>query len=312
MNTILSGKRVLVTGAGGSIGRAICREVLRQRPAGMLLVDRDDSALHDLDLQLAKDQNHCPTGLFLADICHREALDRIFRGVQVDVVYHAAALKHVPLLETNPQEAFRVNVVGTRTVLEAAHAAAVDTFVNISTDKAANPVTVLGRSKRMAERLTAHFGRGTGRRYLSVRFGNVLWSRGSVLPVFTQQIADCGPVTVTHPEATRYLMTSEEAARLMLLATAVGEGGETLIPDMGQPVKIVDLARQLIEQSDRPIEVSFIGLRPGEKLHEDLFDRSEVVTRLGQTSLYKVEVRALAPDDLQDGPDAELLGVRTG
>jgi len=191
------------------------------------------------------------------------------------VVFHAAALKHLPMLEQYPAEAVKTNIIGTQTVLEAAELVGVTTFVNISTDKAANPCSVLGYSKRIAEGITAHRAAETGRRFVSVRFGNVLGSRGSVLTAFARQIAEGGPLTVTDEEVTRYFMTIEESCQLVIQAAAIGQPGEALVLDMGEPVRIVDVARQLMEQSGRRVPITFTGLRDGEKMHEELFGDGE-------------------------------------
>jgi FlaA1/EpsC-like NDP-sugar epimerase len=192
-----------------------------------------------------------------------------------DVVFHAAALKHLPMLEQYPAEAVKTNIIGTRVVLDAADLVGVEKFVNISTDKAANPSSVLGYSKRIAERITADRARGASGAYLSVRFGNVLGSRGSVLTSFAKQIAEGGPVTVTDPDVTRYFMTIEEACQLVIQAAAIGGPGEALVLDMGDPVRIVDVARQLIQQSGMPVRIEYTGLRAGEKMHEELFADGE-------------------------------------
>ncbi len=272
----VAGRRVLVTGAGGSIGSELCRQILRFQPAELIMLDRDESALHAVQLSLYGRAMLDGSDTVLVDIRDRAALDRVFAHQQPEVVFHAAALKHLPLLEAYPIEAWKTNVVGTLNVLHAAQAQSVETFVNISTDKAASPTSVLGFSKRVAERLTADAAMRSQGKYVSVRFGNVLGSRGSVLTTFERQIADGGPVTVTHPDVTRYFMTISEACQLVLQAAATGRTGEALVLDMGEPVKILEVARMLIERSDRhDIDVVFTGLRSGEKMHEQLFAHSE-------------------------------------
>ncbi len=211
----------------------------------------------------------------LANIRDEVALNEIFADRRPEVVFHAAALKHLPLLEQYPAEAMKTNVLGTVNVLRASSAVGVERFVNISTDKAADPSSVLGYSKRVAERLTAAVASDTTGTYLSVRFGNVLGSRGSVLTTFASQVASGGPVTVTHPEVTRYFMTVQEAVQLVIQAAAIGRDGEALVLDMGEPVRIADVARQLIAQSGRDIEIVYTGLREGEKMHEELFSEWE-------------------------------------
>jgi FlaA1/EpsC-like NDP-sugar epimerase len=274
----VTGRRVLVTGAGGSIGAELCRQIHRFGPAELIMVDRDESALHAAQLSVYGRALLDGPDTVLLDIRDRATLHVLFRERSPQVVFHAAALKHLPLLERHPLEAWKTNVVGTVNLLSAAAASAVECFVNVSTDKAANPVSVLGCSKRVAERLTAGYAQAASGRYVSVRFGNVLGSRGSVLKTFELQIADGGPVTVTHPEATRFFMTIAEACQLVLQAAAIGRDGEALLLNMGTPVRIVDVARTLIARAGRPrVEIVFTGLRPGEKLHEELFGDGEPV-----------------------------------
>lgn len=272
----IGGRRVLVTGAGGSIGSEICRQLHRFRPAELVMLDRDESALHAAQLSIYGRALLDRGDTVLADIRDASGMRRVFESCRPEVVFHAAALKHLPLLESYPLEAWMTNVVGTWNVLSAARASGVDTFVNISTDKAANPISILGYSKRVTERLTAHVG-GLGGRYLSVRFGNVLGSRGSVLEAFSRQIEEGGPVTVTHPDVTRYFMTIPEACQLVLESAVIGTSGETLVLDMGMPARIADVARRLVQRAERDdIEIVYTGLRDGEKLHEDLFGHGEV------------------------------------
>jgi FlaA1/EpsC-like NDP-sugar epimerase len=271
----LTGRKVLVTGAGGSIGSELCRQISRFGPSELIMLDRDESALHALQLSLTGRALLDTSEVVLCDIRDRETVVQIFLARRPEVVFHAAALKHLPMLEQYPAEAVKTNVVGTQNVLEAADRARVDRLVNISTDKAANPSSVLGYSKRVAERLTAAHASTAHGTYLSVRFGNVLGSRGSVLTAFARQIAGGGPVTVTHPQVTRYFMTVEEACQLVVQAGAIGRPGEALVLDMGEPIKIVDVARELIALQDGSVEIEFTGLREGEKLHEDLFGEGE-------------------------------------
>jgi FlaA1/EpsC-like NDP-sugar epimerase len=271
----LTGRRLMVTGAGGSIGSELCRQISKFGPSELIMLDRDESALHGVELLLTGRALLDDHDVVLCDIRDEAALRHVFMSRRPEVVFHAAALKHLPMLEQYPVEAVKTNVIGTRNVLAAADQAGVDRLVNISTDKAANPSSVLGYSKRLAERLTAAYARRTSGTYLSVRFGNVLGSRGSVLTAFARQIAQGGPVTVTHPQVDRYFMTIEEACQLVVQAGAIGRPGETLVLDMGQPVKIVDVARQLISLNQGSVEIEFTGLREGEKLHEDLFGVDE-------------------------------------
>ncbi len=238
----LTGRRVLVTGAGGSIGSELCRQIHRFEPAELMMLDRDESALHSVQLSIHGRALLDSDDVILCDIRDLDAVRTVFAQRRPDVVFHAAALKHLPMLEQYPAEAVKTNILGTRNVLDAADLVAVGRFVNISTDKAANPSSVLGYSKRIAERITADRARGAEGAYLSVRFGNVLGSRGSVLTSFANQIAHGGPLTVTHPDVTRYFMTIEEACQLVIQAAAIGGPGEALVLDMGQPIKIHDVA----------------------------------------------------------------------
>jgi FlaA1/EpsC-like NDP-sugar epimerase len=289
----LRGKRVLVTGAGGSIGSELCRQIHRFGPAELMMLDRDESALHAVSLSIhGEAQLHLPE-VILADIRDGEALRELFVRRMPDAVFHAAALKHVNMLEQYPGEGWKTNVLGTRNVLEAAVAVGVRHFINVSTDKAADPVNVLGRTKRMAERLTATYARRSKGRFLSVRFGNVLGSRGSVLETFAAQIARGGPVTVTDPDVTRFFMTIPEAVELVIQAGAIGTGGEALVLDMGKPVRIADVAAQLIAMEGRPIPIRYTGLRPGEKLHEELFGRGELDSRPVHPLISHVPVPAV-------------------
>jgi FlaA1/EpsC-like NDP-sugar epimerase len=296
----LTGQRVLVTGAGGSIGSELCRQIHRYGPAELIMLDRDESALHAVQLSMygrALLDGDCTV---LADIRDAGRIHQIFQDRNPQIVFHAAALKHLPLLEKYPAEALKSNVWGTLTVLEAAAASGVDRFVNISTDKAANPTSVLGFSKRIAERLTAEAATRADGTYLSVRFGNVLGSRGSVLTSFESQIEAGGPVTVTHPDVTRYFMTVQEAVQLVIQAAAIGRDGEALVLDMGKPVRIADVARQLAARSPRHIDIVYTDLRPGEKLHEDLFGDGELDQRPFHPLISHVPVPAMAPKDVRD------------
>ena len=294
----LTGKRVLVTGAGGSIGSELCRQLVKYAPAELMMLDRDESALHAVQLSISGRALLDGDDLLLADLRDPEHISRLFQQRRPQVVFHAAALKHLTLLERHPGEAVKSNVWGSLTVLQAAEAAGVERFVNISTDKAADPESVLGYSKRIAERLTAHVAQDADGRYLSVRFGNVLGSRGSVLTAFTAQIQAGGPITVTHPDVTRYFMTVQEAVQLVIQAAAVGNDGEVLVLDMGKPVRIDEVAHRLAEKSTRPVEVVYTGLRPGEKLHEDLLGADEVDTRPMHPLISQVPVPPVTPEDV--------------
>jgi len=291
----LRGRRVLVTGAGGSIGSELTRQIAGYGPSDLMMLDRDESALHALQLTLFGEARLDLPQAILADIRDGERLMRLFAERRPEVVFHAAALKHVNMLEQYPDEGWKTNVLGTLNVLRAASSVGVDHFVNVSTDKAADPVNVLGRTKRMAERLTTTVAQQHGGQYLSVRFGNVLGSRGSVLETFAAQIAQGGPVTVTHPDVTRYFMTIPEAVQLVIQAGAIGTNGEALVLDMGTPVRITDVAAQLISMEGRPIEIRYTGLHPGEKLHEQRLGSQELDERPVHPLISHVPVPPLPP-----------------
>ncbi len=284
VQTLLRGKRVLVTGGGGSIGSELCRQILRCHPAQIVILGHGENSVFEIDNELQRLLAKTPptdgaqqplVRSMIADVRFPERLRAIFNEVKPQIVFHAAAHKHVPLMEANPCEAITNNVLGTRNVLAAAQDVGVERFVMISTDKAVNPTSVMGASKRVAELLVREAAAANGRPYVAVRFGNVLGSRGSVVLTFKQQISAGGPVTVTDPEITRYFMTVSEAVQLVLQASVLGRGGEVFMLNMGEPVKIIDLARDLIELSGlhegRDIDIVVTGLRPGEKLYEELF-----------------------------------------
>lgn len=296
---------VLITGAGGSIGSEIARQVHRFEPRELICLDRDESALHAVQLSLYGTGLLDSPDMVLCDIRDSEAVRGVFERHRPDVVFHAAALKHLPLLQQYPDEGWKTNVLGTLNVLEAAAAVGVSRLVNISTDKAADPSSVLGRTKRLAEELTAWFAARHGR-YLSVRFGNVLGSRGSVLHTFLDQIERGGPVTVVHPDVTRYFMTIPEACQLVIEAGALGRGGQVMVLDMGQPMRIIDMAKRLIRNSGRDIEIVYTGLRTGEKLHEQLFSSNEAREPSTHPLISSVQVEPRDPRLLQDGLAAEF------
>ena len=268
-------KRVLITGAGGSIGSELSRQVKGFGPSELYLLDRDESALHGVQLSMEGRALLDTDMLIVANIRDRERMFELFERFKPQVVFHTAALKHLTLLENHPEEGMKTNTIGTKNLLDAAAAHGVERFVNISTDKAADPTSVLGTTKLSAERLTAQMAEQTGLPFVSVRFGNVLGSRGSVLPTFMGQIEQGKPLTVTDPGVTRYFMTVPEAVRLVVQAGAIGDKGEVLILDMGEPVKIVDLAQQLIDMLSPNTKIEFTGLRPGEKMHEILISKTE-------------------------------------
>ena len=299
----IEGSVVLITGAGGSIGGEIARQVAKLSPRRLLLLDNDETHLHDLVNPGLLDAD-----CILADIRDRQRLRAIFAEHSVDIVFHAAAHKHVPLLEQHPQEAVRTNVIGTLDVATAAAEAGCPRFILISTDKAASPASVMGATKRMAELVVEEVGRRHRLPYVAVRFGNVLGSRGSVVPTFLRQIAAGGPVTLTDPQATRYFMSISEAVTLVLQAGALSEKPGIFLLDMGEPINIEDLARQLIRMAglrpgaDVPIVVT--GLRPGERLHEQLYDGAESLRPSGHPDILSLEPAArLTSDELRDAVD---------
>ena len=309
----VSGRRVLVTGAGGSIGAELCRQVARLRPSELVMLDSNEAGLHAAELASRGTALLDSPDVVLADIRERERLVRLFARRRPQIVFHAAALKHLPLLERYPAEAVRTNVWGTLNVLVAAAGGGVERLINISTDKAADPVSVLGYSKRVGERLTAHFGlphRGT---FVSVRFGNVIGSSGSVLTTFRAQARAGGPITVTDPDVTRYFMTVGEAVALVIQAGVVGRNGEVLVLDMGTPVRIDEVARRLAARSRGPVSVTYTGLRPGEKLHETLFSRSETDSRPFHPLIAHVAANPLAPAQATgidlDQSDEEIISA---
>ncbi len=267
----LEGKSVLITGGSGSIGRELARRIAGLKPARLAILDRNENTLYLAQMDLQKDFPRVRLDCLVGDVLDLKRVDWAMETFSPDIVFHAAAFKHVPLMELHPAEAFKNNVLGTRNVALAAAASGARRFVFVSTDKAANPIGVMGGTKRLAEMVLTDIPGGT--RFVAVRFGNVLGSDGSVVPLFERQIREGGPVTITHPEATRYFMTITEAAQLVLQAGSMGDGGEVFLLDMGEPIRIVDLARYLIERlggEDRErIEIVFTGLRPGEKLHEE-------------------------------------------
>jgi FlaA1/EpsC-like NDP-sugar epimerase len=291
----LTGMRVLVTGAGGSIGSELCRQLARLDARELILLGHGENSIFAIENEMRARFPDLQLSAVIADIRDPVRIEETFARFRPDAVFHAAAHKHVPLMETNPDEAVTNNVGGTRTVLAAAERWGSSHFVLISSDKAVNPVNVMGATKRMAEELVRGAAARTGRNYVSVRFGNVLGSRGSVIPTFEAQIAAGGPVNVTHPEVTRYFMTIPEAVQLTLQAATIGQCGETFVLDMRQPVKIVDLARDLIElcglRLGHDIRIEFTGLRLGEKMYEELFLDSENHTRTSHEKIFMAPSR---------------------
>ncbi|MEH7116834.1 nucleoside-diphosphate sugar epimerase/dehydratase [Neobacillus vireti] len=276
----ISGKTVMVTGAGGSIGSEICRQICKFNPRKIVLLGHGENSIYLIDMELRrKYQNQIEIVPVIGDIQDRARIFEVMEEHQPFVVYHAAAHKHVPLMEYNPREAVKNNIFGTRNVAEAADTFGVNTFVLISSDKAVNPPNVMGATKRFAEMIIQSLAPKSHTKFVAVRFGNVLGSRGSVIPLFKKQIAAGGPVTVTHPDMTRYFMTIPEASRLVIQAGSLARGGEVFVLDMGEPVKIVDLAKNLIKLSgytEEEIGINYTGLRPGEKMYEELLNENEV------------------------------------
>ncbi|HEX3032384.1 MAG TPA: nucleoside-diphosphate sugar epimerase/dehydratase, partial [Bacillota bacterium] len=313
----IQGASVLVTGAGGSIGSELCRQIAMFSPNKLIVLGHGENSIYNLQQQLNRDYPELRVEAEIADIRHLRHLKDVFRRHGPDVVFHAAAHKHVPLMEQQPEEAFSNNVIGTRNTALAAHYCGSKIFVMISTDKAVNPVNVMGATKKAAEMLVRRMNDLSSTKFVVVRFGNVLGSRGSVVPLFKNQIARGGPITVTHPDVTRYFMTIREAVQLVLQGGAMATGGEIFVLDMGRPIKILDLANTLIRHSgtNKHIEVVFTGMRPGEKLNEELFTKAEgrVTTRherifVASPSPEKQEIvdRLIRLGQQPEDPDEEL------
>lgn len=299
LHTLLTDKVVLVTGAGGSIGSELCRQIAVFKPAHLILFELSEFALYRIEQEFAESYPSLRISCVVGDVKDARRLDRVFAQVCPDIVFHAAAYKHVPLMESeNAWEAIRNNVVGTWCVGEAARRHMVKKFVLVSTDKAVNPTNIMGASKRLAERVCQLLQQGAETRFIVVRFGNVLGSNGSVIPRFREQISRGGPVTVTHPDIIRYFMLIPEAAQLVLQAGLMGLGGEIFVLDMGEPIKIADLARDMIHLSgfsDQEIKIVFTGLRPGEKLYEELLADNELTLQTPHSKLRVARAEA-APD----------------
>ncbi|HUW83304.1 MAG TPA: nucleoside-diphosphate sugar epimerase/dehydratase [Phycisphaerae bacterium] len=296
----LKAKRVLVTGAGGSIGSELCRQIIRYQPTELVLVEQAENNLFEIERELSRRTPNLRLIACVADICDAARISRIFGEHRPEVVFHAAAHKHVPMMERNPGEAIKNNILGTRTVADAVAASSAGKFVFISTDKAVRPTGIMGCTKRVAEMYIQQLSSHCQTQFVTVRFGNVLGSSGSVVPIFQEQIAAGGPLTVTHPDVTRYFMTIPEACQLVMQAGAMGRGGEIFVLDMGEPVKIVDLAKELITLSGftpgEQIEITFTGLRPGEKLFEELSIEGEGV---GRTTHPKIGIWQNRPESME-------------
>lgn len=300
----ITDKVILVTGAGGSIGSEICRQIIQFNPAKLLLLGHGENSIYLIDRELRTHHQNCPTEIvpIIADIQDREKINEIMEQYHPDIVYHAAAHKHVPLMEYNPKEAVKNNIFGTKNVAEAAKAAKVKNFVMVSTDKANNPPNVMGSTKRIAEMIVTGLNEEGCTKFSAVRFGNVLGSRGSVIPVFREQIAQGGPITVTDFRMTRYFMTIPEASRLVIQAGHLAKGGEIFILDMGEPVQILELARKVILLSGRKEEEIGIvesGIRPGEKLYEELLSSEERVSEQIHEKIFVGRVTNKDQDSVQ-------------
>lgn len=290
ISSYLENKIVLVTGAGGSIGSELCRQITKFKPKKLILLDIYENNVYDLQQELLHTNRNLNLDVIIASVRDKDRILEVFKFYKPEIVFHAAAHKHVPLMENNPQEAIKNNVFGTLKVAQCAHEVNVKRFVLISTDKAVNPTNVMGATKRVAELIIQAMNQISETEFVAVRFGNVLGSNGSVIPLFKRQIAYGGPITITHPDITRYFMTIPEAARLVLQAGAIAEGGEIFVLDMGKPVKIIDLAKQLIELSgfepDVDISITYTGLRPGEKLYEELMLSEEGTSQTKQQGIF--------------------------
>lgn len=287
----ITDKVILVTGAGGSIGSEICRQVAKFKPKKLILLGHGENSIYSIEMELNEKYNDM-RGVFIpeiADIQDEKKMHLIMNKHLPNVVYHAAAHKHVPLMENNPEEAVKNNLIGTMNIAEAARTHGVGTFVMISSDKAVNPTSVMGATKKLAEMVIQHKDKISHTKFVTVRFGNVLGSRGSVIPLFKKQIQNGGPITVTHPDMVRYFMTIPEASRLVVQAGALAKGGEIFVLDMGEPVKIVDLAKNLIRLSGNSLDeigIEFTGIRPGEKLFEELLKEDEMNEKQVHPRIY--------------------------
>ena len=300
----LTGKRVMVTGAGGSIGSEICRQVARFDPEKIVLVEQAENVLFDIHRELVRTAPGVPCVPCIADICDEKRVDELFTLHVPQVVFHAAAHKHVPMMEWNPGEAVKNNVFGTRVMADAADRLGAKAFVMISTDKAVNPTSIMGTSKRVAEIYVQGLSERSKTKFVAVRFGNVLGSAGSVIPIFKEQIASGGPVTVTHPDMQRYFMTIPEACQLVMQSATMGEGGEIFVLDMGEPVFIKDLANDLIRLSgfsEDEIAVEYTGLRPGEKLFEELACEGENIAKTRHPKIFIGKIDSYPLDEVERG-----------
>ncbi len=310
----VSGKCVVITGAGGSIGSELCRQVSRFNPTKLVMIEQAENALFEIHRELSRVESNCELVPCVADICDQLRMDQVFAWLRPEVVFHAAAHKHVPLMEWNPGEALKNNVFGTQVVADMASKHSAEAFVMVSTDKAVNPSSIMGTSKRVAEIYCQALSRKSSTKFVAVRFGNVLGSAGSVIPVFKEQIRRGGPVTVTHPEMKRYFMTIPEACQLVMQAASMGRGGEIFVLDMGEPVKIVDLAKDLIRLSgfaEDEIDIEFTGTRPGEKLFEELAITGEQMTKTRHPKIFIGRIAAYPFDHVEAGISALRSVINT-
>ncbi|HYH03944.1 MAG TPA: nucleoside-diphosphate sugar epimerase/dehydratase [Bacillota bacterium] len=301
----LQSKRVIVTGAGGSIGSELCRQIVRFQPSAVILLGKGENSIYEIEQELAVKYPDLNIEPVIADVRDEKRIRSIFARTRPEVVFHAAAHKHVPLMELQPEEAVQNNIFGTKNVAEAAHIYNAEIFVMVSTDKAVNPTSVMGTTKRVAEQVIQSIGMVSKTKFVAVRFGNVLGSRGSVVPLFKKQIAAGGPVTVTHPEMKRYFMTIPEAVQLVLQAGSMAKGGEVFVLDMGEPVRIYDMACSLIElaglRPDKDIEIKFTGLRPGEKLFEEILSAEEGTSATNHEKIFIANLQSINLEKLERG-----------
>jgi FlaA1/EpsC-like NDP-sugar epimerase len=310
----LAGKRVMITGGGGSIGSELCRQIARLNPVELIVVDNSEYSLYRIDHELRSDYQDLIFYSVLGDICDPATVEKVVGEYKPDMIFHAAAYKHLPILQTQIREAVRNNVLGTMRLAEVAERHGVGTFVLISTDKAVNPANIMGATKRVAEMYCQNMNARSNTRFITVRFGNVLNSNGSVVPLFQEQISKGGPVTVTHPEISRYFMTISEASQLIMQAAVLGSGGEIYVLDMGKPVKITYLAEQLIRLAGHEpgddIQIVYTGLRPGEKLFEELFHELEPYETTTHEKIFLAHPRQANWDELRAELRNTELAVR--
>ena len=313
VGTVISGKMVMVTGAGGSIGRELCRQIARWNPSGLILLGHGENSIFETLLEIQESYPSLPLFPVIADVRELDRLSSVFKRTHPEAVFHAAAHKHVPLMEMNIDEAINNNVMGTRNVVKVCEQNDVKRLVMISTDKAIRPINIMGASKRLAEMIVLDAARRTGRGYCVVRFGNVLGSRGSVVPLFKRQIARGGPITITHPDMRRYFMTIPEAVYLVLQAAGMSKSGETFVLNMGQQVRILDLAEDLIRLSGlepgKDIEITFTGIRPGEKLSEDLWEEGDQFKPTAHPDIFKFDDPSNLSGEVLQNNIKELLAL---